>query len=615
MQRREFLRRAGLVAGGGLGATAGASLVGAAAAPQTPRLRWARASGSALFANVTCDGVPGVVSSAAALLEGQCRLWGEAPTQASRLGVGQAVTRHGPIRAELRHQLHDSGTGHGEDLLQAVLTLHNMSDEPQAVEVAFLSSAQPVPGSREQHLYLPLSAAGLNQDKRFAALGMSEFVRDCRQVVTKGTFACHYLEPEASIPDQRTTRALLLAPVVDVRQAGSPWHLALFTPSDEPVCFHSAEWPEGRRCWRAVRVVTLRPAETFTARCWLLLHTGEASVAWQAFHRFAHRQEHPPIEWIRDFRVHYYDFLSSAAGKNGHRGDGYDAAITFFRAFHVGLATQHGYYPGMGDHLHPDRPRWLAMQGDKQGPVEMSFETIRSRIQATRAAGAKAAIYMHLTALDDSSDVFYPALASARRMAADGRPIKYGWNGPDVKGQLWWMSVAGSAWRRHLLQQAAWIMEILQPDAICMDETFCGIGYDETPGRRGPISPHAIPFFRELHALVRSFGPDKALFTSDCSMAPFVMWADGEVGDHAYPGLLGQSLYRQEPVRYLAALGDKPWRACAWHFQHMWEHQMVLARQVGAGVGVSNGWLEYTGLHGLSEAQRRRLIADINTLV
>jgi len=35
---------------------------------------------------------------------------------------------------------------------------------------------------------------------------------------------------------------------------------------------------------------------------------------------------------------------------------------------------------------------------------------------------------------------------------------------------------------------------------------------------------------------------------------------------------------------------------CAWHFQAMWETQMKLARQVGAGVGVSNGWEEYTGL-------------------
>lgn len=42
---------------------------------------------------------------------------------------------------------------------------------------------------------------------------------------------------------------------------------------------------------------------------------------------------------------------------------------------------------------------------------------------------------------------------------------------------------------------------------------------------------------------------------------------------------------------------------------------MALARQVGAGVGVSNGWIEYTGLHGLPEAERRRLIADIESLL
>jgi hypothetical protein len=177
------------------------------------------------------------------------------------------------------------------------------------------------------------------------------------------------------------------------------------------------------------------------------------------------------------------------------------------------------------------------------------------------------------------------------------------------------MSISAPQWREQLLQQARWIMEILQPDAICMDETFSGIGYDESPERRGPIAPDAIRFFKDMRTLVHSFGDDKAFLTSDCSMSGFSLWADGDVGDHAYPRSLGNPLFRQEPVRYLAALGDKPWRPCAWHFQHMWEHQMALARQVNAGVGVSNGWIEYSGLHGLPPEQRVRIIRDIESLL
>ena len=41
---------------------------------------------------------------------------------------------------------------------------------------------------------------------------------------------------------------------------------------------------------------------------------------------------------------------------------------------------------------------------------------------------------------------------------------------------------------------------------------------------------------------------------------------------------------------------------------------MKLARQVGAGVGVSNGWLEYTGLVRLPANVRGKLVADIKTL-
>ena len=105
------------------------------------------------------------------------------------------------------------------------------------------------------------------------------------------------------------------------------------------------------------------------------------------------------------------------------------------------------------------------------------------------------------------------------------------------------------------------------------------------------------------------------MLTSDCAMSGFALWADGEAGDHAYDGLLGDPDYRRPPVRYRAVLGDKPWVPCAWQFQKFWKQQMELARSsAGTGVGVSNGWLEYTGLHRLPPAVRAKMIADIATL-
>jgi hypothetical protein len=93
-----------------------------------------------------------------------------------------------------------------------------------------------------------------------------------------------------------------------------------------------------------------------------------------------------------------------------------------------------------------------------------------------------------------------------------------------------------------------------------------------------------------------------------------VLWADGECGDHADPEIRGHPLYTQQPVRDLAALGGKPWRPCTWHFRRMWDAQMKLARQVGSGVGVSNGWIEYTGLAQLPADVKAKLLADIGTL-
>lgn len=566
---------------------------------------------SRLFTNVQYGGAPLAVD-APGLLDGFCRLLSQAPGQAVRLDARKPSATHGQLQIELQHQLLSGDSGSGEDVLAATLTVRNLSNDPLTVELGFDTSAQLSPRLAEQHVYLPLNASGASGDRRFAALGLKQFLKDCNHKVGADELQCHYLEPLASYPGQRETRALLIAPVVDIFDPQTAARVALFTPSDHPMRFSTTA---GRRGWRAGRCITVVAGDTFTQRCWLMIHAGDASVAWKAFHRHGHLDDLPSIGWIRDFKVHYYDFLSSADGKDGHRGDGYEAAVPHFREFRVGMATQHGYYPCMGDCIHPDRKTWLAMKSDKQGPTQMSLEKIKERIKATRAAGAKAAIYMHLTALDDSSRECYPGLAAARLIGTDGQPVKFGWNGPDVKGGLWWMSIAAPEWRAHQLQQARWIMEILQPDAITMDETFSGLGYDEAPGRQGPLGPQAIDFFKQMHALVRSFGEDKAFFTSDCSMAGFVMWADGEVGDHSYPGLSGHPLYTQEPVRFLAALGDKPWRPCAWMFQRMWATQMKLARQVGAGVGVSNGWIEYTGLHRLPTAVKSKMIADIESLL
>jgi len=177
------------------------------------------------------------------------------------------------------------------------------------------------------------------------------------------------------------------------------------------------------------------------------------------------------------------------------------------------------------------------------------------------------------------------------------------------------MSPNAPKWRDHLVQQAQWIMELLNPDAIVLDETFSALGYDYRKNQRGPLSRGGIELMRRLRKTVRSFGPDKALFASDCSMANFCMWGDGEAGDHCYDRLLGHELYRKPPIRYQAALGSKAWIPCAWMFKSLWPVQMDLARKTGAAVGVSNGWGDNLGLTHLPEDVRKQMLADINSLV
>lgn len=587
ISRRSFLGALGA------GASAAGSLPLFAASGR--KLSWQRDAKTRLFTRVSADGTPLVATNEPGLLAASCRILGDAA------GAN-------PLRVTVTHRLRDSGAGQGEDVLEATLMVRNTSGRPQQVEIEFATAAWPSRHVEEQRVYVPLSAAGLFGDGRFAALGVKQFLKDCDQSVGANDFAAHYLEPMASFPAERETKALLLAPVVDVFALQSPWHVALFTPSDQPMKFSSHG-----SVWRAGRCVTLPAGGVRTQRCWLMLHQGDASVAWKAFHRFGHREDFVVPSWAREMKVHYYDFLSSAQGEKGRRGEGYESDLPHFREFRVGLATQHGCYATIGDFIQPDRKTWQAMRGDKAGAAQTSFEKMRARIKSTRATGAKAAVYMHPACFDDAAPCFNK-LRDAVLVDAKGQPTAYGWTGPDTVGKNWRTSLGSAQWREHMLQQAHWIMDILRPDAIVMDETFAGLTYDHHPGRSGPTSAGAIDFYRKLRALVRSFGSDKAFFTSDCSMSPFVLWADGECGDHAYPGLLGHALYTQEPVRYLAALGGKPWRPCAWHFQHMWPAQMKLARQVGAGVGISNGWIEYTGLTRLPAEVKARMLAGIKTL-
>lgn len=586
MDRRDFILKTGLAATGLMTAR-----FAAACQTDAPRIRWTRTD--RLFTAVACDGEP--ITAATSLLSADCRVGGKSADE-------------GQLHKTIEHKLLDSGAGVGEDVLEATLTVRNTSDRPQEVEIEFTTSAQPSPALDAHRVYLPLSAAGLLEDGRFAALGMKNFLKDCNQILGTEAFIAHYLEPMASYRAERETRALLLAPVIDFFDPNRPWRVALFTSSDQPMRFTRTGGT-----WRSSRQVALAAGATLTERCWLMLHPGDALAAWHAFHRFAHHEHFAVPDWTREFKVHYYDFLSSADGENARRGDGYDGDLPHFREFRVGMATQHGYYPAIGDYVNPDRKTWQAMRGNAHGPVEMSLDKMRARIEATRREGAKAAIYMHAALFDDASPSF-ERLRDCIQVDAAGKPMDFGWTGPDTAGRTWRSSLASSEWRAHLLEQAGWIMDLLRPDAIVMDETFAGLGYDHHADRTGPTSASAIDFYRKLRALVHSFGNDKAFFASDCSMSPFVFWADGECGDHAYPGLLGHPLYAQEPVRYLAALGDKPWRPCAWHFRNFWDAQMRLARQIGSGVGVSNGWIEYTGLVRLPADAKTKMLADIESL-
>ncbi|MEN6429181.1 MAG: hypothetical protein ABFE13_27855 [Phycisphaerales bacterium] len=604
MNRREFIAMGG--------ATLCGTAVGAGCAFAErggSGIRWRRHKDSGLFDGVAIDGRPLLIpEEGVGPFDGFCQVIEEGKLSREILfGNNRPQGDCGPVTISLSHHLRSSSGGATEDLLEATLTLRSRADRSCEVFCGFLTGARPCADAGDQQVYVPVSASGLRDpedDKR-------RRLKDCRQTVGTDGFLAHYLEPQASDPRQSTTRAALLAPVVEIFADAGPYHIALFGSSVEPVLFQALQGPSSR-AWRMARRVRLDPGQSQVLKAYLFLHPGDATEAWKAFHQFGHREDFPAIAWPREVRVHYFDFLSSVAA-DGPRGGGYDLDLKHFGEFHVGMATQHGYYLSYGDFIHPDRKEWKAMPNDAAGPVTMTIEKIKARVDATRRAGVHPAIYMHYTILDEGSPLF-EKMRDSIQVDAQGNPTVFGWEGPDVIKKTWRMSPASPQWRDHLVQQARWIMELFNPDAIVLDETFTAWGWDHHKEHGGPLSPGGIDLMRRLRAVVRSFGRDKALFASDCSMGNFCLWGDGEAGDHCYDRLLGNELYRKPPIRYMAALGEKAWLPCAWLYKSLWPAQVDLARKVGAAVGVTNGWGDSFGLARLPEDAKQQMLHDIATL-
>jgi len=99
----------------------------------------------------------------------------------------------------------------------------------------------------------------------------------------------------------------------------------------------------------------------------------------------------------------------------------------------------------------------------------------RNYNESNDAKPARAGIYLHTVLFDDGSPLFN-LFENSILVGPDGQKKKFEWKADDTAKQNWWMSLASEDWTNHLLKQAEYIMEILNPDAIVVDETFLCVG-------------------------------------------------------------------------------------------------------------------------------------------
>ena len=532
-------------------------------------------------------------------------------------GLLEAFPRNKELISTFTHTRMTSGNGYENDVLKCTLVVENPTNQPIDALLDFQTSAHPTPAIAGTRVRFPLNFNVFFNHGALKGLVADDPVKDTDVFIgapgQEGReLVFHYLEPARVLSWEARTRAPILIPHIAWYQPGTDWQLALFASPERPWRISFQGKGNSSHFLQATTRALIAPGEKTEVSVWLQIFDGNLYSTWHTFHRMVHQDPYPRIPWLEKVRVHYYDYLSSSK-EDVKRGSGYDEAMQFFQEFHVDMATQHGYYPVMGDYLQPARQQWTAMQNDYAGGVPMDIETVQRRIRQTQAMGVRAMIYLHCSACDSHAYGFDELRSGIRHDEANA-PVSFTWYGPDVSGQLYSMSLARASWRRHLLQQAKYVMEILNPDGLVIDETFCGIGYDYHRHADASISPYSIPFFKDLRKLVRSYGDDKAVLSSDCGMFNSAMWLDGEAGDHAYIHTLGNELYLREPVIMKAVYDTKPWTACAWQYSGYWNQQMRLAKQSGAGVGLSNGWLDACGLPLLPEATRAKIKADIHSL-
>ena len=176
-----------------------------------------------MFHQLSIDGNPAVVSEQLGLLNAECTLTdGESASGTLLLNPQSNKGKLAALKIQMQHSLFNSQLGQGEDLLKAEIRIQNSSNEHLSLKIEFTTGAQPSERVDNQKIYIPVSATGLNKDKRLSELGSQDFHQECELAIGREDFACHYLEPMASIPHERKTKALMLAPVLDILNESSP---------------------------------------------------------------------------------------------------------------------------------------------------------------------------------------------------------------------------------------------------------------------------------------------------------------------------------------------------------------------------------------------------------
>ena len=302
-------------------------------------------------------------------------------------------------------------------------------------------------------------------------------------------------------------------------------------------------------------------------------------------------------DWAKEIAMISYDYMSDKCRGWYNDIDSLTRITTPDDRHKIALCL-HGWYDIVGRYCFDEKTGKLDKKWNNRiTKMDLSLEDLHDRISYAKKRGYRVLMYFADGVLSSKG------LPDFRQedVLEEG-----GWNGPDVIGGPYHRNIAS---KRHADFYRDYAMALFTEfgydiDGFVWDETFYiqagNLGTDKFPGYIDRIQMRLI---KELAAMLHTFGPDKAFFTSDCigpdwskDVPPYALVSDGTYQDsHSNPHFWSYGIF----PNYRNTL----W-SCNWDPIKFFAYTVFGVYAYNTPVVFTNGWGDDKGFSEMTQKEK-----------